>query len=334
MPSIATRYRQSIAITVVFMAPFTAAICQAQVPSHNAGSGSPEAAAASLWQAITKSCPVQGEASPSLFLRDKRPGSLMEYRDSIRGLSPPQLTKADELNGIRYKGYAMLGGAAFRTFDPSEGGWSKWQAGAAGEFETWRRNVGRSTTFEPTSAWPFLWIFSLQKTNDRWTFRMTNGIGDGYGLAQDSFYHLIRGEPLDLAALSGAAPQLSCAELTSKNPGGGMRPKPKGDAFESHLSDVLSVPEVRPFFELLEQEWFLLRNYINSPYSHEWLKDSLNTRAGWLEEPSKSPTKAQLLPAGTQYKAVMYDGIQLMFRNATVVRLESGKVGLLGKSLK
>jgi hypothetical protein len=225
MPSITTVLGRTIAITLILGGPFTAAICQAQVPTQKAGPGSPEAAAASLWQAISKSCPVQGEASPSLFLRDKRPGSLMEYRDSIKGLSPPQLTKADELNGIRYKGYAMLGGAAFRTFDPSEGGWSKWQAGAAGEFEAWRRNMGPSTIFEPTSGWPFLWIFSIQKSNDRWTIRKTNGLGDGYGLAQDSFYHLIKGEPLDLAALSGAAPQLSCAELTSQNPGGAMRPK-------------------------------------------------------------------------------------------------------------
>jgi len=330
MLSLTKRLGRKIANALIIIEVCTAACSWAQVQNNRSAVGSPEAAAASFWQTIAKSCPVQGESTPSLFLRwNGDPGSLIEYRESIKRLSPPKLTKADELNGIRYKGYAGFSGAAFRTFDPSNGGWSKWQTGAP---------VGAlinklADDSHPEGGWPFYWIFSMENTNDRWTFRLTNRDRFVSDRVKDVFYHLLLGEPLNLAALSGAAPQLSCAELTSQNPGGAMRPKPKGDALEDNLSDLLSVSEVRPFVEMLEQDGFHLRSHISEAYSVAWLKDNLDTRAGWLESP---PTwfHFEFIPAGTRYKAVIYDGVPLMFRNATVVQLESGRVGLLGKSLK
>lgn len=84
-----------------------------------------------LFATILTTCPVPGSASPTTFFYDEKSlwghgrQTLFEYRSAWNQLYPDPLTEADKLNGIQFKGPAVLGAPAFRYLDGRR--WSSWE---------------------------------------------------------------------------------------------------------------------------------------------------------------------------------------------------------------
>jgi hypothetical protein len=83
---------------------------------------SPERVADLLFETILTTCPVPGSTSPAVFFYDDTglkvgrtgPKTLFEYRGSWTKLYPYPIREADKLNGVQYKGLAVLGAPAVR----------------------------------------------------------------------------------------------------------------------------------------------------------------------------------------------------------------------------
>jgi hypothetical protein len=96
-----------------------------QAPSAKPAPNSPEAVAAAMWQKITTTCPVQGSSKPTRFyeesvynLLDKLKGrKVSEYRDTSTEYLPDDLSEADRLNGIRFRGAAVLSCSTIRHIE-------------------------------------------------------------------------------------------------------------------------------------------------------------------------------------------------------------------------
>jgi hypothetical protein len=116
-----------------------------QAQSPKAASNSPEAVAATMWQKIMTACPVQGSAKPAMFyeqdvydLLDKLVGHrVLEFRDTWTVYYANNVSEADRLNGIRFRGLAALGYSAYRdiSFDSrnplAPRAWAQFEGGTA-----------------------------------------------------------------------------------------------------------------------------------------------------------------------------------------------------------
>lgn len=86
---------------------------------------------AHLWDTILTTCPVKGSmpVTYSYFyaglLNIDR--TLYEYREPHPRIEPDQLSTADKLNGVQWRGTALWTAAAYRSWMHRDGRWSEWK---------------------------------------------------------------------------------------------------------------------------------------------------------------------------------------------------------------
>ncbi len=86
---------------------------------------------AHLWETILSRCPVKGSmpATYSYFYAglSNRDRTLYEYREPHPRIIPDQLSTADKLNGVQWRGTALWTAAAYRSWTRRDGRWSEWK---------------------------------------------------------------------------------------------------------------------------------------------------------------------------------------------------------------
>jgi hypothetical protein len=138
---------------------------------------SPERVKDLLFATILTTCPVPGEGSPAVFFYDDTglkvgrtgPKTLFEYRNTWTKLYPYPLREADRLNGIQYKGLAVLGAPAVRHFEyrqdrNAQRQWQSWQSRSElkpGEDIIYNSSVDHSNSV--------MLAFTIVKKNNQWS---------------------------------------------------------------------------------------------------------------------------------------------------------------------
>jgi hypothetical protein len=303
------------------------ATCEAQ--KIDLPQGSPEAAAEAMWRAVSTTCSVSGGLSAT-FQRYVGPG-IVEYRDIKKSVFPWQLTKADELNGVRSKALAVFRASAYRTYKPSEGTWSSWRAPTDNRNSFASESLFRTKDYD--YDWPEWTIVLMERHDDRWSYLLTqvpmrNGIwGNQDAISASKLFDMIVSKPLDLAALSLKAPTQSCAELTSKNPKGSVetgrnKPDPTVSAPQVSMSGWIALSDFALFVGISEDEFRRAATW----ESDGKLAAEIQDRASLLD--SRVPAAKTLGPP-TRFQRQMINGRPLVIGGAFVVRLEDGRPGLV-----
>ena len=202
---------------IVAIAGYNTAIGQTQMKAPPAGSRaasargqqsapvSPEGAAALMWGTLLTTCSApnaSGNAPPAAYylendsrkplgiLLPRRLGMLFELRKPWTKLFPEELTAADRLNKIQFKGHAVLGFEAYRFITQDPGAqWSSFEVGA-----TTKPNAIK--TFDDIGNRDNVTLFEIEQRNGHW----------------------IVDDHLDLNSLSSTAVKMSCADLMSATP--------------------------------------------------------------------------------------------------------------------
>lgn len=143
-----------------------------------------------LFETIVTTCPVGGSSSPAMFFYDENGAwgreprvvvrrTLFEYRGAWNKLYQYPLREADKLNGIQFKGLAVLGAPAVRAFEyyddlPAlQQKWSSWES---------RSNLRPASeiiyngNIEGSSA--VVLAVTMLKRNNEWSFRVGWGEPD------------------------------------------------------------------------------------------------------------------------------------------------------------
>lgn len=179
-----------------------------QAQSPKAEPNSPEAVAAVMWGKVLTKCPVSGSpASTTTFFSYPREegnptwASLIEVREAWTKLLPEELSAADRLNGIQFRGFAILGGSAERYITTGKTRWSEWADISRHVAPKAAKAFRRETLVD----WPGVFI-TIEQRNHQWSFSV---LGHSDDVLQDS---------QSFNPDSMAAKTRSCAILTTVNP--------------------------------------------------------------------------------------------------------------------
>jgi hypothetical protein len=206
------RWRRIGAVTVLLIISTAHIIIpsksQAQPPPKTASQGSPEAVAEAMWQKITSTCPVQGSAKPVVFfekVETMQPSfqtrfittvRLLELRNAWTAYRSIDVSEADRLNGVQYRGFTVIGSSVYREFysrnsDGTPAGWGAFKDG----------DTRRGFDDDPNNHGVHgLASVGMEKRNGTWSF--------------SPHYDHAAGFDPDLIA----AKKRPCAVLTSANP--------------------------------------------------------------------------------------------------------------------
>lgn len=144
---------------------------------RTSASKSPEAVAALLWDALLTKCPSPGESGGVAtyylesadrktlgILAPRRLGMVFELRNPWTKLFPEELTAADRLNNIHFKGQTVLGFAAFRSIASDQGTqWSSLEVGTTKRPNSLKTPLDIGGLDNTTS-------FEIEQRNGKWTF--------------------------------------------------------------------------------------------------------------------------------------------------------------------
>ncbi len=161
--------------------------------------------AALLWKTILTQCPVVG-ASPlqySYFYAGlpNEDRTLYEYREPNPRIQPNQLSTADKLNGVQWRGTAIWTAGAYRSWTARDGRWSEWkdlQSGSLDVTAVLTSPGGRRILQGSLIAF-------LEKKRSQWSVSIASSGPAG-----------IKREPFDSTAFWSA--RTPCDAATSANP--------------------------------------------------------------------------------------------------------------------
>jgi hypothetical protein len=159
-----------------------------------------------MWQKVLVKCPIQGSTSPTTFFsypkgKQDPPkwAHFKEIREAWTKLLPEELSAADRLNGVQFRGFALLGGSATRSFPQpfkSPEQWEQWE-------DISKDKPNTATFYRKATEIEWLGVFiSIEQRDQHWSFRVHEG-----GFVHRSF------DPDSMAA-----DKRSCAVLTTANP--------------------------------------------------------------------------------------------------------------------
>jgi len=144
-------------------------------------SDTPEAISDVLWKHALRTCPInssQDKRKPDIsgFYLDFAMGlkpTLVEYRNPWTKVLPDDLSNADRLNGIQWRGVTVLGADAYRSIrsDPrySTRAWSEWIDMAYGKEAILK-------VLATGSGWGGV-IIRMEKRNNQWSFNLPGALG-------------------------------------------------------------------------------------------------------------------------------------------------------------
>lgn len=206
------RWRRIEAVAVLLMISTAHLISpsksQAQPPAKTASQSSPEAVAEAMWQKITSTCPVEGSAKPVVFFEKVETFQppfqtrfittvrLLELRNAWTAYRSIDVSEADRLNGVQYRGFTVIGSSAYREFYSKNSydtpaGWGAFRDG----------DTRRGFDDDPNNHGVHgLASVGMEKRNGKWSF--------------SPHYDHAAGFDPDLIA----AKKRSCAALTSADP--------------------------------------------------------------------------------------------------------------------
>jgi hypothetical protein len=198
------RYGRTSATIVALIAGCCTASCQIQTKAEAQNSrpwpNSPEAVAEKMWQKILTKCSISGTLSLATFFVQPSGESVAEYRDAWTKLVPEQLTEADRLNGVQYRGFAIVGAPTYRYTPGSSRQWSEWRSISS-------RSQTAYMHFRDPLWGSIIWegvLILIEQRNHQWMF----SLWDGGELTNSRVFNP------DLLA----AEKRSCAVLTTANP--------------------------------------------------------------------------------------------------------------------
>ena len=241
----------------------------------------------------------------------------MEYRDVRTSVFNWPLNRADELNGIRRKGIAVLRAGAYRSYEPSTG-WFQWVVPTEAP-----RDFSEAAFLKDNDHfeyyWPGMRVVLMDEQDGRWWFLFAQAYSSHPPRPQtdkkDGFDALKRQGRFDLADLQGSAPTLSCSDLTSASP---VKP----------LAPVVSQTNWK---KLSSYGLFMSMTAEQFQKAPTWKSDrDLAAQLEALSLKLDDLHAIKSLPPGTRYRVTMINGQPIVVRTGTVVELEDGRVGLLG----
>jgi hypothetical protein len=160
---------------------------------------------AHLWETILTTCPVKGSmpATYSYFYAglSNRDRTLYEYREPHPRIEPDQLSTADKLNGVQWRGTALWTAAAYRSWTRRDGRWSEWKGMDGDGIDP--RAILKSPAGGATPGGSL--IVFLEKKRSQWSVSIASS-----GLVG------INREPFDSNAFWSA--RMSCDSSASSNP--------------------------------------------------------------------------------------------------------------------
>ncbi len=302
---------------IVFMLGAFSTVARCQAQAKVTSQSSPQVAADSMWKALSTTCPTQGGRSSSTFFRDGRRGQLLEYRDVRTSVFNWPLNRADELNGIRRKGIAVLRATAYRDYEPSSG-WFPWRV-VKEVPKDFSEAAYRNDSDHFGYYWPGKRVVLMEERNGRWRFFFEQGYASEPARSdadkKGGSDQLGREGLFDLRDLQGLAPTLSCSDLTSDN-----QVKPPVPVISR--SDWRKLSSYGLFMKMSPEQFQKAPTWKSD---HE-LAAQLEALALGLDDLHI----VKSLPPGTRYKVSTIDGKPIVVRSGTVVELEDGRVGLLG----
>lgn len=156
-----------------------------------------------MWQAMTVKCPVSDTGSQATYLRDGT--YLLGYNNARETFVPTPLTAADNLNGVQFKGLAILRGTAHRTINDYIREWKPWKPEStcqpfdANSFARRAASLDDDMRGGAFGCWPDISVIKVEKREGQWYFKTRNQ----KSISIDPF----EGKPMP-----------SCSLLNSENP--------------------------------------------------------------------------------------------------------------------
>ena len=160
------RHCRTFAVIAALIGGYDTAVCQTRQKAEtgnvrSALAPSPQAVAAEMWRKLLTTCP--GSSSTDAFFTRPDNGDLFEFRGAYMKLVPMELTEADRLNGIQFRGFAVLRTSAYRLL-VDQGHWSEWSSGEAVV------TIGPGTPWELDGTdWSSV-VVRIERRNNQWSF--------------------------------------------------------------------------------------------------------------------------------------------------------------------
>jgi hypothetical protein len=166
---------------------------------------SEKAVVAHLWETILSTCPAKGSMSGtySYFYSglSNRDRTLYEYREPHPRIIADQLSTADKLNGVQWRGTALWTAAAYRSWTRPDGRWSEWKGMDGDDVDS--KAILKSSAGRETPGGRL--IFFLEKKRGQWSVSIASSGHVG-----------INREPFDSNAFWSA--RMSCDSSAAANP--------------------------------------------------------------------------------------------------------------------